>query len=50
MKRADRANASHAISLGDAELATNTIKLRNLDTGVETTLNQHEIAAHLAAD
>lgn len=47
MKRADKANASHAISLGDEELQTGKLKLRNLDTGEEQTVERSTIAARL---
>lgn len=48
MKRADRANARFALSLGDAELESGMLKLRDLDSGAETTVERHRIAAHLA--
>jgi histidyl-tRNA synthetase len=47
MKRADKANASHAISIGDEELATGKLRLRNLDTGEEQTIDRATVAAHL---
>ncbi len=47
MKRADRANASHAISMGDEELQTGKLRLRNLDTGEEQTVDRTAIAARL---
>jgi histidyl-tRNA synthetase len=48
MKRADRANARFALSLGDAELEGGTLKLRDLDSGTETTVERDRIAARLA--
>ncbi len=48
MKRADRANARFALSLGDAELESGMLKLRDLDSGTETTVERQRIAAHLA--
>jgi len=47
MKRADRANARFAVSMGDAELATGTVKLRDLDTGEETTVERAVVRARL---
>jgi histidyl-tRNA synthetase len=47
MKRADRANARFAVSLGDAELETGTLKLRDLDSGEETTVRRDAIVARL---
>jgi histidyl-tRNA synthetase len=49
MKRADRANARFALSLGDAELESGMLKLRDLDSGTETTVERQRIAAHLGA-
>ncbi len=49
MKRADRANARFALSLGDAELEGGTLKLRDLDTGAETTVQRQQITAELRA-
>ncbi len=47
MKRADRANARFAVSLGDEELAAGILKLRNLDTKEEQTVDRIDIAAML---
>jgi histidyl-tRNA synthetase len=47
MKRADRANARFALSLGDEELASGTVKLRDLDSGEETTVERAVVPAHL---
>jgi histidyl-tRNA synthetase len=47
MKRADKANASHAISMGDDELATGKLKLRNLDTKEDRTVERAGIATLL---
>jgi len=49
MKRADRANARFAVSMGDAELATGTVKLRDLDSGEETTVERAVVCAQLTA-
>ena len=49
MKRADRAKARLAISMGDEELATGTVKLRNLDSGEETTVARRTLIDHLEA-
>ena len=48
MKRADRANARFALSLGDVELESGMLKLRDLDSGTETTVERSRIAAHVA--
>jgi histidyl-tRNA synthetase len=47
MKRADKANASHAISIGDEELATGKLRVRNLDTKEERAIDRTDIAAQL---
>ena len=47
MKRADRAHARFAISLGDEELKSGTVKLRDLDTKEEQTVDSREIPALL---
>jgi histidyl-tRNA synthetase len=47
MKRADKAHASHAISIGDEELATGKLRVRNLDTGEEQTVDRATVAAQL---
>ncbi len=49
MKRADRANARFAISMGDDELAAGTLKLRDLDSGEETTVGRGTVIDHLLA-
>ena len=49
MKRADRANARFAVSLGDAELEDGTVKLRDLDSGEETTVERAFLRAQLTA-
>ena len=47
MKRADRANARFAVSMGDAELATGTVRLRDLDSGEETTVERAVVRSRL---
>lgn len=47
MKRADRANARFAVSMGEAELAAGTLKLRDLDTKEEQTVDRDGIVALL---
>lgn len=47
MKRADKANARWSLSLGEAELAAGIVKLRDLDSGEETSLERQRIVAHL---
>jgi histidyl-tRNA synthetase len=47
MKRADRANARFAISMGDEELASGTVKLRDLDSGEETTVDRAVVGTRL---
>ena len=49
MKRADRANARFAISMGDEELSAGTLKLRDLDSGEETTVGRGTVIDHLGA-
>jgi histidyl-tRNA synthetase len=49
MKRADRANARFAISMGDEELAAGKLKLRDLDSGEETTVGRDTVIDHLTA-
>jgi histidyl-tRNA synthetase len=49
MKRADRANARFAISMGDEELSAGTLKLRDLDSGEETTVGRGTVIDHLEA-
>lgn len=48
MKRADRAHARYAISIGDAELANGAVKLRDLDSGEETTVDRRALIDSLA--
>jgi histidyl-tRNA synthetase len=48
MKRADRAAARVALSLGDDELASGVVKLRDLDSGEEQVLPRSELVRHLA--
>jgi histidyl-tRNA synthetase len=48
MKRADRANARLAVSIGDDELAQGVVKLRDLDSGQEETLAEDGLLARLA--
>jgi histidyl-tRNA synthetase len=48
MKRADRANARLAVSIGDDELARGVVKLRDLDSGQEETLAEDGLLARLA--
>lgn len=47
MKRADRANARFALSLGDDELAAGVVKLRDLDSGEEQELPRAELVRRL---
>ncbi|HEX8374274.1 MAG TPA: histidine--tRNA ligase [Geminicoccaceae bacterium] len=47
MKRASKLGASHAISLGDAELAQGVVKLRDLDSGAEEEVPMEGIADRL---
>lgn len=47
MKRADRANARFAVSMGDAELATGTVRLRDLDSGEEATVERAVVRSRL---
>ena len=47
MKRADRAGARLALSLGDEELAAGVVKLRDLDSGDERVLQRAELLRHL---
>ena len=47
MKRADRAKARFAVSMGDEELATGKLKLRDLDTKEEQTVERDGLAALL---
>jgi histidyl-tRNA synthetase len=49
MKRADKANATHAISLGDEELKTGKLKLRNLDTKEEQTVDRDGVVTLLTS-
>ena len=49
MKRADRARARLALSIGDDELARGTVKLRDLDSGAEEELPRAAVAARLGA-
>ncbi len=47
MKRADRVAARFALSLGDEELASGMVKLRDLDSGEERMLRRAELVRHL---
>jgi histidyl-tRNA synthetase len=49
MKRADRANARLALSIGDDELARGVVKLRDLDSGAEEELPRDAVLARLGA-
>ena len=49
MKKADRAGASHAISIGDDELAKGVLLLRDLATGEQSELVADALLARLAA-
>ncbi len=44
MKKADKANASHAIIFGDAELASNQAQLKNLKSGEQQSVDFAQIA------
>lgn len=48
MKRAHRANARFAVSLGDDELASGALKLRDLDSGDETAVGRAVLKSHLS--
>ncbi len=48
MKRADRLKARYALFIGDDELARGTVKLRDLDSGVEEDIAEAGLAARLA--
>jgi histidyl-tRNA synthetase len=47
MKRADRVGARVAVSLGEAELASGVVTLRDLDTGSEETVARDALVARL---
>ncbi len=47
MKRADRAGASHAISIGDSELAEGVVQLRDLEHGESETVPRSGLLARL---
>ncbi|MCB1971713.1 MAG: histidine--tRNA ligase, partial [Geminicoccaceae bacterium] len=49
MKKADRANARLAITIGDDELARDIVKLRFLDTGEDREVSRSQLAAALTA-
>jgi histidyl-tRNA synthetase len=48
-KRGDRSGAKICLTLGDAEVETNTIQLKYLATGEQKTLNQEQLMESLAA-
>jgi histidyl-tRNA synthetase len=48
-KVADREKATHTLILGDSELANNTILLKNLATGEQTTLPRNDLIPKLLA-
>lgn len=47
MKKADRAGASHAISIGDDELAKGVVRLRNLASGEQSDVTSDALIDHL---
>ncbi|MSO73533.1 MAG: histidine--tRNA ligase [Alphaproteobacteria bacterium] len=49
MKRANQANARAAVMIGDDELAKGVVTLRDLDSGVQETIERDRLAARLDA-
>jgi histidyl-tRNA synthetase len=49
MKQANKANARAALLIGDDELAKGVVTLRNLDSGVQETVERSRLAERLAA-
>ncbi len=47
LKKANKINARYALILGDAEIASHTVTLKDLDTGEQTQLSQHQTAKAL---
>jgi len=46
----DREGASWAVTVGDSELASNTVVLKDLKTGEQTTISRSDLITHLKAN
>lgn len=49
MKKATRANAKYAVIVGDNELSTGELGVKNLDTGEQTKVKADQLLSHLKA-
>ncbi len=47
LKKANKINARYALILGETEVASHTVTLKNLDTGEQTQLPQHQVSEML---
>ena len=48
-KVADREGSAYCLTVGDTELQTNTVMLKNLTTGEQTSISRGEVILHLSA-
>jgi histidyl-tRNA synthetase len=49
-KFADRVNTRFVITIGPEEIAQETVKIKDLSNGAQTTINQEEVVAYLASN
>lgn len=47
LKKANKMNASHALILGEEEISTQTVTVKDLDTGEQNQLPQHQLKSSL---
>ena len=49
MKRADKTNARYVVMLGDTELARDEVTVKDMDSGVQTTVSREAVVQRIAA-
>ena len=49
MKRADKTNARYVVILGDTELARDEVTVKDMHSGVQTTVSREAVVQRIAA-
>jgi histidyl-tRNA synthetase len=49
MKRADKTNARYVVMLGDTELARDEVTVKDMHSGVQTTVSREAVVQRIAA-